>query len=210
VSYSSEPPPGRQEFRPLSVLADQIREAHKLVQEGTRSVLRIALDCGDALLEAKAQAPAGGWQRWLRERCSLSVRSAQVYVRLAEHSEAVEIVMAELPELSLRAALKLIASKEADHQDLEGDEPPKPKSDTLDIFLAAWEKMGALQRCDALAAIGLDAILKVMPPDWRPQLERRLAGQVISLVKAQNPNLRVKRLKLALVKDTGSQISPSH
>jgi hypothetical protein len=136
----------------------------------------------------------------------LKVRTAQLYCQLAERREAIEAAIMESPELSLRGAIKLVASTGSGQGQPERSELP----DNLKIFLAAWEQMNADQRRAGITFIPLSDLLGAMSAERRLELERRLAGQILRLIKAQNPNLRVKRVKLALVKNTGSQIPSTH
>jgi hypothetical protein len=115
--------------------------------------------------------------------------------------------MVESPELSLRGAIRLVASKGSGQGRPEEDEPG---SDNLKIFLAAWGKMDEDERRAGIAAIPLSDLLEAMSAERRLELGRRQAGQVVSLIKAQNPNLRVKRLKLTLIKNTATQLAPPH
>ena len=65
---------------------------------------------GDALIEAKAKMPHGGWLPWLAEHCKLSERSAQLYMQIARNREAVEARLADSggDDLSLNEAAGLL------------------------------------------------------------------------------------------------------
>jgi hypothetical protein len=57
---------------PLELLAEDILTAHRLATDHGRQALRFALECGELLLEAKAQVPTGSWEDWLRSHLAPS------------------------------------------------------------------------------------------------------------------------------------------
>lgn len=91
-------------------LAERINEAHGRAVEHAGKALDHALECGRMLLEAKRAIPHGGWLPWLRENVSFSERTAQAYMRLAERPAAIERMRAEGENLSVRDALKKLAT----------------------------------------------------------------------------------------------------
>jgi hypothetical protein len=94
----------------LADLARVICEALKAAHQARRNALRLELKAGDALIEVQERVPAGEFEWWLKHNCSLSVRTAQLYMQLARHRDVVEDAMARNGELSLRAARKLIST----------------------------------------------------------------------------------------------------
>lgn len=48
----------------------------------------------------------------------------------------------------------------------------------------------------------------MMPNEWRPHLERRAGGQMLSREKARHPNTKLKDVKLKLV--GGTEASAPH
>ncbi|PWT93560.1 MAG: hypothetical protein C5B56_00555 [Proteobacteria bacterium] len=97
----------------LSALAHRIRNEHAAAQNAMRNAVAHALNAGDALAQAKAALP-GNWLGWLRANCSLSVRTAQLYVRLAQHRAEIEDKLAGAPDFSVRAAQRLIAKPKSE------------------------------------------------------------------------------------------------
>jgi hypothetical protein len=71
--------------------------------------------CGDALIEAKAKVPHGGWLPWLADNCDMSERSAQLYMRIAKNRNAIEAKYASgVADLTLnQAAALMFLSSEA-------------------------------------------------------------------------------------------------
>jgi hypothetical protein len=99
----------------LNEIARRVRDAIAAAKAAHVTALHSALDAGNALIEAQAQVPRGQWRRWLKDNCLLSERTALLYVQLAHHRQDIETEISRVPELSLRAARRLIAK-------------PKPKS----------------------------------------------------------------------------------
>ena len=78
------------------------------------------------------------------------------------------------------------------------DQNPKKPSGFTD---AEWT--------DALRTdLGFERFLQVMPNEWRPKLELRAGGQMLSREKARHPNTRLKDVKLKLV--GGTEASAPH
>jgi hypothetical protein len=92
----------------LDDLARQIRTWVAEIHQACLTALGHAMDCGDALNEAQSRISGGGWKRWLRENCLLGVSTAQLYQQLARHREEIESEILRVPDLSLRAARRLI------------------------------------------------------------------------------------------------------
>jgi len=56
--------------------------------------------------------------------------------------------------------------------------------------------------------LGFERFFRVMPNEWRHNLERRAGGQILSREKARHPNTRLKNFKLKLV--GGTEASAPH
>ena len=76
------------------------------------NALAAALDAGDAVLELQheLQGRGIGWQSWFREWGYLPLSTAKLYAQLAAHRSDIEAERARVPELSLRAARRLIST----------------------------------------------------------------------------------------------------
>jgi hypothetical protein len=96
---------------PLELLAEDILTAHRLATDHGRQALRFALECGELLLEAKAQVPTGSWEDWLRSHLGseLSMTSARIYMRIHHHRS-----LLDPKTTSVRQAMQAIAG--ASHQ----------------------------------------------------------------------------------------------
>jgi hypothetical protein len=103
----------------LQRLAHRIRQAHEDCGHHVRLALRAAADAGRWLLEARDLVPWGGWGNWLAANVRFSQRTACVYMRLAEHWEEIERLLASGEDLSIRDALWLVSAA------LRAEPPPE-------------------------------------------------------------------------------------
>lgn len=92
----------------LSALATQINAAHVASAAATISSLEHARDCGKLLIEARAAVKHGQWLAWLKANVACSVRTAQYYMKVAEHWEALADENATVANLTLKTAVKLL------------------------------------------------------------------------------------------------------
>jgi hypothetical protein len=74
----------------LADLAARIRAEHEATSTALKSSAEHGIAAGELLIEAKAKVPHGQWLPWLKDNCSMSERTAQLYMRLAKNREAVE------------------------------------------------------------------------------------------------------------------------
>jgi len=182
----------------LDELAARIRAALEAARQARSNALDHALQAGDALNAAQERV-SSGWKRWLRTNCFLSPSTAMLYQQLARHRPEIEAKIEQIGELSLRSARRLVANP--------GGRKKKKSKPARQRLIAAWNQATDEERTAFLGSITLDELLRLMPPDWRPQLEVRAGGQIISRVKDQHPNLRLKNLKhqhLRIVHDAES------
>jgi hypothetical protein len=168
----------------LDALAARIRAAFEDARKARCSALHCSLDAGDALREAQAQV-SDGWKRWLRTNCAVSVRTAFVCMQLARYRAEIEARL-KLGELSIRAALRLIAA-------LDGNAQPRAKRNTP---LQTRLRSGIdAEITAALVELTLERFLRVMPPEWRAKIQRHAGGQAVSMLRHQHANVRLKNLK---------------
>lgn len=92
----------------LTDLAARIKAEHTAVSESLRESVRHGMVAGDLLVEAKAQLGHGQWLPWLREHCTISERTAQLYMRLAKNREAIEANTQCVADLTLSEAAALL------------------------------------------------------------------------------------------------------
>jgi hypothetical protein len=184
----------------LDQLAERIRAALEAVRQGFSNALENALEAGDALNAAQRRV-SSGWGRWLHQQ-------------LARHRLEIEAKVEEVGVLSLRAARRLVTKKpKTKPRPPKSDESEKPTPDMSMVLFIAMQKATDTELTEALAALSIERFLRVMPIAWRPQLEARAARQMLSLVKTQHPNARVKNLNrrhLKLVSNTECPPPTSH
>jgi hypothetical protein len=185
--------------------AAEIRRGLQEIQRAMANALALALAVGKRLNIAKDQVPEGKWGRWLRENCFIGHSTAKLYMRLASHQTIIEDELVMTPELSVRAARRLLTKstqsevKEAAAEEPGEDEPDAASAsaepDHAAALLAAWKAASIAERKDFLATITLDAMLKVMPDDWRPELERRVLGNAAAHCGTKKERAAVRRLR---------------
>jgi Protein of unknown function (DUF3102) len=96
----------------LADLAARIRAEHAAAASALRRGAEHAMNAGDLLIEAKARLKHGQWLPWLAEHCSISERTAQLYMRLAKARPEIEANTQHVADLSLRAATAALAPDE--------------------------------------------------------------------------------------------------
>lgn len=143
----------------LSSLASRINTSHQACEAATRSAVQHALECGAALIEAKATVPHGQWLPWLKANCpAVSERTAQKLMRLSrEWPTLPESKTNRDSDLSLREAFRLL--------------------DDSDPFEALQSVLDELRPQVERAEARLDELLAIEPKDdvERAELLRALA-----------------------------------
>jgi hypothetical protein len=186
-NIDTKPEPVKTDDR--KALVEIIRASHQAVCNAAHNILRQAITAGEALFKLKKSVGHGEWGYYLRRHCELGERTAQVYMRLAEHRAKLEANPQRAADLSLRGALKLISKN-----------PNKSgKSATAAAALSsfAWSNATADERRRFVDAIGLISWLAAMPPSWLPELERRIDEQRAAATKNVDQTLS-KALRQAL------------
>lgn len=108
----------------LQTLADTINNAHVEVEKSMQRALSAAYAAGEALMTVKERLPHGEFLPWLEMSCAVSIRTAQVYMRLYREWDQVQAVNTQrAAHLSIRQALALIQQVP--------ESPPEPKQLTL-------------------------------------------------------------------------------
>ena len=113
------------------------------------------------LIEAQGRV-SSGWKWWLRENCFLSVRTAMLYMQLARHRAEIEAEIERMGELSLRAAIRLIA------EPVEKESKPKPD------LMVAWNRATPEELTRHLDAVTVMGLLRIISLAFRRELEGRL------------------------------------
>jgi hypothetical protein len=98
-----------QNLRALPALAAGINDRHDQAHRSTQQAIDAARECGELLLEAKAQVEHGSWLPWLEANTRVGARQAQKYMRLARADKC------ELgSHLGINAALEALAEPKGD------------------------------------------------------------------------------------------------
>jgi hypothetical protein len=153
------------EVNVLDQLAGSVRASLQASRNDRCNALHHELDAGDALIEAQKRV-SSGWKRWVRSNCFLSVRTAMLYQQLARHREEIEVEIERIGELSLRAAIRLVAKPN----------PTKSPKTKRVLSPASWLAASPEERTQFLSEIGLPAILGAMPTSWAKIIEARVRG----------------------------------
>ena len=94
----------------LADIAARVKVEHTAVSSALKESLRHSIVAGELLLEAKEQVPHGQWLPWLQEHCTMSDRTAQLYMRVAKNRTEIENQMRnDVADLTLNEATALLA-----------------------------------------------------------------------------------------------------
>jgi len=96
----------------LATLANEINDLHVRATEAARTAIDHARECGELLIQAKAQIGHGGFLPWLEANCRVKLRQAQKYMTLAREWPAIEAKCASNAHLTLDRVLRLLDSGE--------------------------------------------------------------------------------------------------
>ena len=162
-------PKAKPDKRAMADLAKRICGEHTAYVAATqaaltavRSSLDHALRVGDLLIEAQQGVRHGEWENWVERNCRMSERTAQDYMRIARHREAVEAKARAAADLrpGIKAALKLIAKPSGDgaaplpQSGTPVNEFVKPNRRTKHDLMAVWIETPADQQLAFLADVG--------------------------------------------------------
>ncbi len=93
----------------LADLAGRIKIEHTAVSAALKDSVTHAIAAGELLIEAKAQLVHGQWLPWLRDHCTMSERTAQLYMRCAKNRGAIEgQIRNGVADLSLNEAAAIL------------------------------------------------------------------------------------------------------
>jgi hypothetical protein len=93
----------------LADLAARIKNEHQAVSAALTESVGHAIAAGELLIEAKDQVKHGEWLPWLSDHCTMSERTAQLYMRCAKNRTAIEEQIRNgVADLSLNEAAALL------------------------------------------------------------------------------------------------------
>jgi len=93
----------------LATIAQQLNRLHGEFLALAGRSLRVAKESGDLLAEAKESVAHGDWEAWLETFFPGSSRTAEAYMRIANRWDEIEAKAQTTADLTLDAALKLLA-----------------------------------------------------------------------------------------------------
>jgi hypothetical protein len=93
----------------LPQLAKRINAEHDEALSAARTAIEHARRAGALLQQAKDQCGHGNWTKWVEDHLTLSLRTAQKYLRLAEGWEELEAKAPSTAHLTVEKALELLA-----------------------------------------------------------------------------------------------------
>jgi hypothetical protein len=133
-------------------LAARIRAEHAAVAEAFKDSLKHAIAAGELLVEAKDKLQHGQWLPWLREHCTISERTAQLYMRAAKHRDELEANTQSVADLTLSEAAALLALS----------------TDAREMFRFVKQLEGLDDPEDIIAACAAANIPAIHDPDYDP------------------------------------------
>jgi hypothetical protein len=178
----------------LDDLARQVRAWVAEIRKACLTALDHAMNCGDALNAAQERVSTG-WKKWLRENCRLAVSTAHLYQQLARHREEIEAEISRVPDLSLRAARKLITKTTSETTESEAEAASEASTELAPIvpqWLVAYNQASPEERTRGLASIDTADFLAVMPTGLRDELMSRVVR--VGGSKTGEPDPRITRL----------------
>jgi DUF3102 family protein len=197
---------------------DTLEEHAAAIREGMRAfwltmsnALDIALAIGERLNIAKEQVGNGKWGKWLCDDCEITSRStALLYMRIANHKGEIDAARVLLPDLSLRAARRLLTKKSEQSEaaaeepdqapdEAAGEEAEAAPPDRAADLLAMWKAASITDQKNVLAAIfdtiTLTTAIKAMPKAWRDALESRARGSLQSRCTTKRDRDTLRKLE---------------
>jgi hypothetical protein len=171
----------------LPDLAKQINDNHAAIVRDAKSILTRAIAAGQALAIAKAAIPDGTWLRWLRENCTVSERTAQLYIQLAEYRRQLQAEAdnrsATIADQTLNEAIRSLRARKAGKKKPPKEEPPKAV--VLGGVDEPKERPPTLE--DLLANHAADELFVVLKDTWDDEQLNALCGLIRSHIAEASP-----------------------
>lgn len=135
-----------------AVLANQIKQEIAAAAGCVRSGLDHARRAGELLNLAKGQLKHGTWEHWVQENCGINKRTAQAYMRIANHWSDIKAQagLDLLADMTINSALESVA-KPRPHPATDSGPGSAPAS--MPLKLASQDEDGdASNRWNSLSA----------------------------------------------------------
>lgn len=95
----------------LADIAVKINAETTAAETSARSAMQHALAAGALLVQAKALVAHGEWQQWVEANCTIAIRTASAYMRLATRVEALpDPERQRVADLPVRDAIRAIST----------------------------------------------------------------------------------------------------
>ena len=145
----------------LKALAEIARYNHLQVTTAVASILDSAMAAGDALIaiENSRKVRHGEWTSWVSRHCGFDPRTARRYMQLARARSVLEPKRSRATDLSIAAALKLIAVP----KDPALKKAKKSAKPTVGLNTLAWSDATPAQQRHFLDGVGMLSILAAAP-----------------------------------------------
>jgi hypothetical protein len=164
----------------LAVLAHRINQKQEIINGYTRNALRVALDQGDLLCQAKQRVGNRKWKQWRQENClKLHRRTDVLHRRLAAHRDRIEQELGANPDLTVREAIALISTPKAPKP------TPSEKIAVIDQKAAVGGNTSSTVPTETTTAVPVS--IKIAPPPAAPMTDANrttvigLAQQALSI-----------------------------
>jgi hypothetical protein len=141
VLIINPPQASRSNLSELSTLASRINQEHEQAEQKALEAIYHARNAGALLLEAKSLCAHGTWGEWLSSNFKGSERTAQTYMRVANHWPELEAKTQRVADLSLRGALELLSSQKEEPtktEEIEGHSYLAQDRERLHWFCRTW------------------------------------------------------------------------
>ncbi len=180
----------------LNELAFKIINWHRSALSLANESLNYALQCGQALLEAKARVDHGNWLSWREKNIpGVSERQSQVYMRVAKEWDAIKAIASERM-LTIEGALSLIATPRARTEAMSKDDEMSPPLEITRIALDVKPPLPSQPNPQATADLNSDDVGVVdgqsLPEMERTDPEESLSQQSPTVSVVASPVIRSK------------------
>lgn len=189
----------------LRAIADRANAEHAEALAAVRSALIHAINCGDALLEARPLVPEGRWMDWLRDNFDGSQASAQQYMRLAFYKEH---ILGAGEALQIKSAYTYLRGLPAiDGRARRGRRPPPPEEQVSEARRLREAGMTYDAIGEVLAMSGKTIRIWLNPQAGKTQNQAK--RREYARRKAARLALQEKE-RAALVKKSGGAVAESY
>jgi hypothetical protein len=172
----------------LDHIAARINTTFDAFESLTRNALRLVLNLGDEIIAAQDRVPKGQWESWREKNCPrVKARMVQIYAQLARQRDRIETALETAPDLSIRVARRLIASK----SEKTRRQPPNQKKESQENKpeLPDWVE-AYNEASDADKAAGIPHIITDLFTHMSAASRAKLTARVLGNAAEKAPTRR--------------------